>query len=53
MEGGLNASMSFSDTPVAGSYTYRLQVISTNPSGTINTYAGISNRSLFAIETKR
>jgi hypothetical protein len=53
MEGGFNASMSYSDTPSAGSYTYRLQVISTTFIGSINTYAGISNRSLFAIETKR
>jgi hypothetical protein len=47
-----NPAMSFSDTPTAGTYTYRLQV-KTDVIGSPNTYAGISNRSLFAIETKR
>jgi hypothetical protein len=47
-----NPAMSFSDTPTAGTYTYRLQV-RTDVIGSPNTYAGISNRSLFAIETKR
>jgi len=52
MQGGLNPSMSYSDTPSAGTYTYRLQVISQTLFN-IQDYAGISNRSLFAIETKR
>jgi hypothetical protein len=46
-------AMSFSETPVAGTYTYRLQVISTSNTTTIFTYGGASNRSLFVIETKR
>ena len=50
MQGG--ASMSYSDTPSAGTYTYRLQVIS-DGTGTVFVYAGVSNRSLFTIETKR
>jgi hypothetical protein len=50
MQGG--PSMSYSDTPSAGTYTYKLQVIS-DGTGTVFTYAGISNRSLFTIETKR
>lgn len=50
MQGG--ASMSYSDTPAAGSYTYKLQVIS-DGTGTVYVYAGVSNRSLFTIETKR
>lgn len=50
MQGG--ASMSYSDTPSAGTYTYRLQVIS-DGTGTVFVYAGASNRSLFTIETKR
>jgi hypothetical protein len=45
-------SMSYSDTPSAGSYTYKLQVIS-DGTGTVFSYAGVSNRSLFTIETKR
>jgi hypothetical protein len=52
MQGGLNPSMSYSDTPSAGTYTYRLQVISQTLFN-LQDYAGISNRSLFAIETKR
>jgi len=46
-------AMSFSDTPSSGTYTYKLQVLTPSGSGTIATYAGVSNRSLFAIETKR
>jgi hypothetical protein len=53
MQGGLNPSMSYSETPSAGTYTYRIQVFSQAPAGSINAYAGLSNRSLFAIETKR
>jgi predicted RecA/RadA family phage recombinase len=53
MQGGLNPSMSYSDTPSAGTYTYRIQVFSQAPAGSITAYAGLSNRSLFAIETKR
>jgi hypothetical protein len=53
MEGGQNPSMSYSDTPTAATYTYKIQVYSQSPSGSISTYAGLSNRSLFAIETKR
>jgi hypothetical protein len=54
MTGGLNPSMSYSETPSAGTYTYKLQVYSALPAfNLIQTYAGISNRSLFAIETKR
>jgi hypothetical protein len=53
MQGGFNPSMSYSDTPSAGTYTYRLQVLSQTSQGTLQDYAGISNRSLFAIETKR
>jgi len=53
MQGGLNPSMSYSETPSAGTYTYRIQVFSQAPAGSITAYAGLSNRSLFAIETKR
>jgi len=54
MYGGRNPSMIYSDTPTAGTYTYRLQVITEVPVGAlIIAYAGLSNRSLFAIETKR
>jgi hypothetical protein len=53
MEGGFNPSMSYSETPSADTYTYRIQVFSQTASGSINAYAGLSNRSLFAIETKR
>ena len=54
MTGNLNPSMSYSETPSAGTYTYKLQVYSGLPQyNIIQTYAGISNRSLFAIETKR
>ena len=49
------AAMSYSETPGAGTYTYRVQCISSNPFGatTITSNAGASNRSLFVIETKR
>jgi hypothetical protein len=54
MNGGMNPSMSYSDTPTSGTYTYRIQVYSAVPSGgLVVAYAGLSNRSLFAIETKR
>lgn len=52
MQGGGNCAMSFSDTPSAGTYTYKLQVTS-DFGGTPTAYAGVSNRSLFVIETKR
>jgi hypothetical protein len=52
MQGGSIPAMSYSDTPSAGSYTYKLQVRS-DFGGTPSTYAGVSNRSLFTIETKR
>jgi hypothetical protein len=52
MTGGVNPAMSYSDTPSAGTYVYKLQVF-TPPQSNIITLAGISNRSLFAIETKR
>jgi hypothetical protein len=52
MQGGSIPAMSYSDTPSAGSYTYKLQVRS-DFSGSASTYAGVSNRSLFTIETKR
>ena len=47
-------SMSYSETPPAGTYTYRLQ-IETRPIGgaTSQTRCQVSNRSLFLIETKR
>ena len=46
-------AMSYSETPPAGTYTYRLQ-IETRPSpGTSQIRCKISNRSLFLIETKR
>jgi hypothetical protein len=51
-----NPAMSFSETPGAGSYTYRFQVMSVSPDLIdlyVDTYAGASNRSLFVIETKR
>jgi len=47
------ASMSYSETPSSGSYTYKLQVLTPTGSGSLGAYAGVSNRSLFAIETKR
>jgi len=49
------AAMSYSETPSAGTYTYKVQCQSSNPFGatTITSYAGASNRSLFVIETKR
>jgi hypothetical protein len=52
MTGGVNPAMSYSDTPSAGTYVYKLQVF-TPPQSNIITLAGVSNRSLFAIETKR
>jgi hypothetical protein len=52
MQGGSIPAMSYSDTPSAGSYTYKLQVRS-DFGGSASTYAGVSNRSLFTIETKR
>ena len=46
-------SMSYSETPPAGTYTYSLQ-IETRPSpGFSQTRCKVSNRSLFLIETKR
>ena len=47
-----NPSMGFSEQPAAGTYTYRLQVQSGFEYDIVQ-YAGASNRSLFAIETKR
>ena len=49
------AAMSYSETPSAGTYTYKVQCLSSNPFGatTITFNAGASNRSLFVIETKR
>jgi hypothetical protein len=52
MQGGTLAAMSYSDTPTAGTYTYRLQVRSDFPGSPI-AYAGVSNRSLFVMELKR
>ena len=52
MYGGTNPAMGFSEQPAAGTYTYRLQV-QTGFEYSIVQYAGASNRSLFAIETKR
>jgi predicted RecA/RadA family phage recombinase len=52
MYGGTNPAMGFSDQPTAGTYTYRLQVQSGFEYDIVQ-YAGLSNRSLFAIETKR
>jgi hypothetical protein len=47
-------SMSYSETPASGTYTYKLQCKTLNPSFyTVISYAGASNRSLFVIETKR
>jgi hypothetical protein len=48
-------SMSYSETGGAGTYTYRLQCITTYPFSASITYfyGGASNRSLFVIETKR
>jgi hypothetical protein len=46
-------AMSYSDLPTAGTYTYKLQCYSAPVSGTTLSYGGASNRSLFAIETKR
>lgn len=46
-------AMSYSETPPAGAHTYALQVYSDTSQGSIGTNAGASNRSLFAIETKR
>ena len=47
-------AMSYSETPPAGTYTYRLQ-IETRPTApaTSQTRCKVSNRSLFLIETKR
>jgi hypothetical protein len=52
MYGGSNPAMGFSEQPAAGTYTYRLQVQSGFEYDIVQ-YAGASNRSLFAIETKR
>ena len=53
MISGREAAMSFSETPSAGTYTYALE-IRTPFNGTFPTEGGgISNRSIFAIETKR
>jgi hypothetical protein len=48
-------AMSYSETPGAGTYTYRLQCFTPNPGFvyTVDPFAGGSNRSLFVIETKR
>lgn len=46
-------AMSYSETPAAGTYVYRLQVLTPTGAGSVTSYAGASNRSLFAIETKR
>jgi hypothetical protein len=48
-------SMSFSETPSAGTYTYSLQCFTTNPGAVyyVEPLAGGSNRSLFVMETKR
>ena len=53
MSGGFNPAMSYSETPTAGTYVYTIQVYSQPSAGTISTYAGLSNRSLFGMETKR
>ena len=46
--------MSYSETPGASTYTYRLQSRTTNPTGGfVLFFGGASNRSLFVIETKR
>jgi hypothetical protein len=50
--GGVNPAMSYSESPTSGTYTYRLQVQSGFEYDIVQ-YAGLSNRSLFAIETKR
>lgn len=47
-------AMSYSESPTAGTYTYRLQCLSSNTAGgSVLSYAGASNRSLFVIEAKR
>jgi hypothetical protein len=54
MTAGREAAMSFSETPAAGTYTYALEVRSPyNGTFPITDGPGVSNRSLFAIETKR
>jgi hypothetical protein len=54
MTGGSNPAMSYSDTPATGTYTYRIQVYHEVPFlGYTIAFSGLSNRSLFAIETKR
>jgi hypothetical protein len=54
MNAGREAAMSFSETPAAGTYTYALEVRSPyNGTFSITDGPGVSNRSLFAIETKR
>lgn len=54
MNAGREAAMSFSETPAAGTYTYALEVRSPyNGTFAITDGPGISNRSLFVIETKR
>lgn len=51
--GNRSASMNYSETPAAGTYVYTLQIFMEPVAGTIVEYTGVSNRSLFAIETKR
>lgn len=51
--GNRSASMNYSETPAAGTYVYTLQIFMEPVAGTIVDYTGVSNRSLFAIETKR
>lgn len=53
MEAGYIPPMSYSEAPAAGTYTYKLQVYSPSGTGSLIGYGGLSNRSLFAIETKR
>jgi hypothetical protein len=54
MRGGREAiALSFSDTPAAGTYTYELQMFSSDAGFSLGAGPIASNRSIFVIETKR
>ena len=53
MASGSQPSMSFSETPAAGTYTYALEVRTPFNGNIAVDGGGVSNRSIFVIETKR
>jgi hypothetical protein len=54
MRGGREAiALSYSDTPAAGTYTYALQMFTSDSGFSLGAGPIASNRSIFVIETKR